>query len=89
MKYLLRPNPPYDFALTADATRYYSVLHQFRDGRLWHALRVGEARVLVVVTGGRDPDAPVLETEVVAAQGDFDEKQLEVKLRRWLDVDAH
>ncbi|MCL4251631.1 MAG: hypothetical protein KJ065_26000 [Anaerolineae bacterium] len=88
MKYLFRPTPPYDFRLTADATRYYSVLHQYSDGRLGHALRLGEARVLVVVNGDHDPDAPTLEVEVIAAQGDVDERWLEAKLRWWLDVDA-
>ncbi|MCC6614357.1 MAG: DNA-3-methyladenine glycosylase 2 family protein [Anaerolineae bacterium] len=87
MKFQFEPNPPYDFALTADSTRYYSVLHQVHEGRLWHGLRLGEARVLVAVSGNPDADAPRLEAEVIASEGAVDERQLETKLRRWLDVD--
>ena len=88
MKFRFEPNPPYDFSLTASGTRYYSVLSQVHDGRLWHVLRLGNARLLVAVSGNLDADAPVLEAEVISAEGAFDERQLEAKLRRWLDVDA-
>jgi len=87
VKFYFEPNPPYDFALTANSTRYYSVLHQVHEGKLWHALRLGDARALIAVSGNQNVDVPRLEAEVIATEGVVDEQQLEVTLRRWLDVD--
>lgn len=66
---LLRPLPPYDFDLTAGATRYSSVLGVMRDGCFRRALRVGGQIALVEAASQGSVDAPLIAVRLLAADG--------------------
>jgi 3-methyladenine DNA glycosylase/8-oxoguanine DNA glycosylase len=82
------PQPPYDFALTADASRYYSTLHRLENGALRRTLRIGDQVVLVRAASTGTVDQPVIDVEVEAASGTVSLDQVELKLRRWLAIDG-
>lgn len=62
----VQPIPPYDFTLTAQASRSYCTAHQWRDGALWRVLRIDGGLALMRVTSDGTIDAPSLRAEIVA-----------------------
>jgi DNA-3-methyladenine glycosylase II len=66
---LLRPISPYNFGLTAGATRYSSVLGIMRDGRFRRALRVGGQIALIEAEGQGSADVPLIGVRLLASDG--------------------
>ena len=87
MKFRYYPQPPYDFALTANASRYYSTLHRLENGTLCRTLRIGDQVVLARAASAGTVDQPVIDVEVEAVHGRVSLDQVEAKVRRWLDID--
>lgn len=81
----LYPTPPYDFALTAYAARYYSTLGMWRGGAFWRALRAGDGLALVKISSAGTVDAPALDVALMATQGAVDEAALAQTVTRMLN----
>lgn len=79
--------PPYDFELSAEALRHYSVCWKSiptpEGSLLRRVIRVGDVLVLVQVRSMGELEAPKLEVEVLHQTGDFDRQTYEKKIR-WL-----
>lgn len=80
------PPPPYDFALTARASRYYNTLGVFESGAYWRALRAGDGLALVKLVSHGTPDRPALDVYLVATRGAVDLQTLRVHVRRILNL---
>lgn len=83
----LHPVPPYDFALNARASGYYTTLGQWRDGVYRRALRVGEQTVLVDIQPTGTPSAPALDIHLVAADGSVEPEAVLKTVSRLLNLD--
>lgn len=82
------PLPPYDFALTIEASRGLFVMGEIRDGAYRRVLRVGDTLALVEVGNIGTITDPALEARLLAASGAIDEAALWAKVRRVLNVGA-
>ncbi|MDX2140004.1 MAG: hypothetical protein SF123_18100 [Chloroflexota bacterium] len=88
MSVFVQPLPPYDFTLTAQASRSYCIAHQWHDEALWRVLRIGGGLALARVTSSGTTDAPSLHAEIVATSGAVDEVGTAASLRHWLALDS-
>jgi DNA-3-methyladenine glycosylase II len=84
----LQPRPPYDFALTAGASPYYTTLHRLHDGALWRLLPQDTTHCIMRVESVGSIDTPLLEAQVVYQDGTLDAARLEAQLGHWLALDA-
>jgi DNA-3-methyladenine glycosylase II len=92
LELLLMPRPPYDFALTARAARYYSVLGRALE---WNgsvvyrrALRCGAAIALVELTSVGTIEQPRVLARLLASAGAVDQAALTRQLERLLNLDS-
>lgn len=82
------PIPPYNFALTAYASRYYSTLGVLRGDAYRRALRVDGVPALVEVSGEGTVDAPIVHARLLTSRGEVDPAALEVAVARLLNLNA-
>ena len=88
MIFQLQPKIPYNFALTARASPYYTTRHRLDSSFLWRIIKQGQARCVVRVREVGTADAPLLEAEMVCQVGAIDRTLLEAQLKHWLALDA-
>lgn len=92
LELLLMPKPPYDFALTARAARYYSVLGRAleQDGSVVYrrALRCGAAIALVELRGMGTIDQPCVAARLLASSGTVDTAALTRQLEGMLNLSS-
>lgn len=84
----LQPIAPYDFGLTARASRSYCTAHHWHDGALSRVLRINDGLALVRVTDEGIANVPSLRAEIVAANGEIEDAVAVASVRHWLAVDA-
>jgi DNA-3-methyladenine glycosylase II len=82
------PLPPYNFALTAYASRYYSTLGVLRAEAYQRVLRVNGIPALIEVSGAGTVDAPILHARLLTSGGPVDAAALEVAVVRLLNLNA-
>lgn len=83
---LIEPKPPYDFARTAEASRFLYAAGQVERGVYRRVLHVGDALALVEIMSIGSVDQPLLEARLLAANGAVDDHALSAKVRRLLNA---
>lgn len=81
-----QPLPPYNFALTMDASRFYAVLGRQHQGAYRRALRVGGTVALVEIVSEGTVESPLLAAHVLATAGSIDTDLLRLSLERLLNL---
>nr|PZN57136.1 MAG: hypothetical protein DIU68_04840 [Chloroflexota bacterium] len=82
----IHPAPPYDFALTARASRFYNTLGAFDGSAYWRALRIGQGLALVRLAATGTPDRPAIDVYLMATRGEVDHDALRRHVRRILNL---
>jgi DNA-3-methyladenine glycosylase II len=77
---VLHPLPPYDFALTTNAARSYSVIGRRHGSAYRRVLRAGKGLALVEVNDVGMLETPQLHARVLATSGEVDQAALDKKL---------
>jgi DNA-3-methyladenine glycosylase II len=78
--------PPYDFALTVNADRFYSVLGRRFGSAYRRVVRAGTGLVLVEIGDAGTVETPQLEARALAVSGTVEQKALLDKLARLLNL---
>ena len=83
---LIEPKAPYDFARTAEASRFLYAAGHVERGAYRRVLRVGDALALVEIVPVASVDQPLLEARLLAADRDVNEFELRAKVGRVLNA---
>ena len=83
---VVHPSLPYDFALTVDVARFYSVLGKRYNNAYRRTLRVGQRLALVEISDTGMPQAPQLQARVLASQNAIEQDALWAKLAQMLNL---
>ena len=83
---IVRPSPPYNFALTMDAARFYSVMGRRHNSAYRQIMQVGAGLALVEIGDAGTPEAPQLKARVLASQGAIEQGKLHQKLGQMLNL---
>ena len=77
-------HPPYNFALTTEVARFYSVLGRRHGSAYRRTLRVGDRLTLIEISDAGTPEAPQLQARVLA--GAVEQDALQQALARMLNL---
>src|SRR5690606_30181939 len=77
-------HPPYNFALTTEVARFYSVLGRRHGSAYRRTLRVGDRLSLIEISDAGTPEAPQLQARVLA--GAVEQDALQQALARMLNL---
>lgn len=83
---IVHPSPPYDFALTIDADRFYSVLGRRHGSAYRRVVRAGAGLALLEISDAGTLETPQLHVRLLASIGEIAQEALREKLARLFNL---